>query len=69
MLSEQDFLELARTRYAELASLEKVANFLDYEEAFDALWVSLGRSVLEQSISQVPTNKRKKKRFKPVTAG
>lgn len=61
MLSEEAFLSLARSRYAELSALSTVDNFYDYEKNFDALWVSLGCEVLEGSLGELPTNYRKKK--------
>lgn len=61
MLSEEQFLELARSRYKEIAALEGVKDFYSYEKQFDGLWVELGRQVLEQSISEPPKDRRKKK--------
>jgi hypothetical protein len=61
MLSEEAFLSLARSRYAELSALSSIDNFYEYEKEFDGLWVSLGREVLEGSLGEVPENHRKKK--------
>lgn len=62
MLSEGQFLELARSKYKEIAALEGIKDFYTYEKQFEELWVELGRSVLEQSISEAPKDRRKKKR-------
>jgi hypothetical protein len=66
MLTEEAFISLARSRYAELSALSQVDNFFDYEKNFDELWVSLGREVLEGSLGTVPTNYRKKKNITRV---
>lgn len=60
MLSEQEYVELARTKYVELKKLHEAKNFYEYEKRFDEIWTELGRSVLEQSISEVPKDRRKK---------
>jgi hypothetical protein len=60
MLSEEEFLALAKSRYAELSALQEHKTFYEYEKRFDAIWVELGRQVLEGSISEVPSNPRKK---------
>jgi hypothetical protein len=60
MLSEQEYVELARTKYAELKKLQEAKNFYEYEKRFDEIWTELGRHVLEQSISEVPKDRRKK---------
>jgi hypothetical protein len=60
MLSEQEYVELARTKYAELKKLQDAKNFYEHEKRFDEIWMDLGRSVLEKSISEVPQDRRKK---------
>jgi len=65
MMSEEQFLELARSKYKEIASLESTKDFYNYEKQFDQLWVELGRQVLEQSISEPPKDRRKKKDNSP----
>jgi hypothetical protein len=61
MLSEAEFLELARAKYAQIAALEQSKNFYEHEKTFEGVWVELGRQVLEASISAVPVAARKKK--------
>ena len=65
MLSEEQFLELARSKYKEIAALESVNDFYTYEKQFDQLWVELGRKVIEQSISEPSQDRRKKKDNSP----
>jgi hypothetical protein len=67
MLSEAAFVELARAKYAQIAELEKETSFYVYEKTFDAIWVDLGRQVLEGSISQVPKSVQKKSSSKADT--
>lgn len=62
MLTEDDYIRLAREKYQELAALEQKTSFYDHEKAFETLWMDLGKRVLEKTISQPPTDRRKKKR-------
>ena len=65
MLSEEQFLELARCKYKEIAALESADDFYTYEKQFDELWVELGCKVFEQSISAPSQDRRKKKDNSP----
>ena len=60
-MTEENFIALAKKRYAELQALNKINNFYDYEKEFESLWRDLGREVLEANISKVPADRRKKK--------
>jgi hypothetical protein len=60
MLSEQEYVDLARTKYQELKKLQQSKNFYEYEKRFDEIWIELGKAVLEKSISDVPGDRRKK---------
>ena len=60
MLSEQEYVDLARTKYEELKKLQQAKNFYEYEKRFDEIWIELGKEVLEKSISDVPGDRRKK---------
>ena len=62
-MTEANFVALAQKRYAELQALNKIDNFYDYEKEFELLWRNLGREVLEANISNVPADRRKKKRL------
>jgi hypothetical protein len=60
MLSEQEYVDLARTKYQELKKLQQSKNFYEYEKRFDEIWIELGKAVLEKSISDIPGDRRKK---------
>ena len=60
MLSEQEYVDLARAKYQELKKLQESKNFYEYEKRFDEIWIELGKDVLEKSISDVPGDRRKK---------
>ena len=60
-MTKEEFLALAAQRYDELQALNKLNNFYDYEKQFVSIWKDLGREVLEQNISELPKDKRKKK--------
>ena len=61
VMTKEEFLQLAGNRYDELQSLNKIDNFYDYEKGFVGIWQSLGRSVLEKNLGDIPRDKRKKK--------
>ena len=60
-MTEQRFLELCKSKYAEIAKLEEVKSFYEYEKGFDKIMTELGRTLLEQSLGEVPADRRKKK--------
>jgi hypothetical protein len=62
MMTEDEYVALARQKYQALHDLKKEANFYDYEKMFDQHWQELGKQVLEKNLSQVPADRRKKKR-------
>ena len=64
-MTKEEFLALAEGRYEALQKLNKLNNFYDYEKQFVHLWQELGRTVLEQNLGAVPTNRRKKKLYDP----
>jgi len=61
VMTKEEFLRIAGTRYDELQALNKLDNFYDYEKGFVGIWQSLGRSVLEKNLGSLPNDKRKKK--------
>lgn len=62
-MTKEEFLALAEQRYEALQQLNKLNNFYDYEKQFVHIWQDLGRSVLENNLGSVPTNRRKKKLY------
>jgi hypothetical protein len=68
MMSEEEFIALAKSRYAELAALEQSKNFYEHEKKFDEIWIGLGQQVLEATVGAVPEQVRKKSSFKADTA-
>ncbi len=62
MMTKAEYLALAEQKYQELQALETKPTFYDYEKSFDEIWQDLGRQVFEKNLSDVPQNRRKKKR-------
>lgn len=62
MMTKEDYLSMAEQKYEELQALEEIDNFYDYEKEFDKIFDDLARRVLQENISEVPANRRKKKR-------
>jgi len=61
-MTEEEYIALAREKYQALQNLKNEKNFYDYEKTFDEIWTDFGRQVLEKNISEVPSDRRKKKR-------
>jgi len=62
MLTEDQLVALTRQRYHQLQDLQKTNSFYEHEKQFEHIWMDLGREVLQQTISQPPEDRRKKKR-------
>ena len=65
VMTKEQFLELAGSRYDELQALNKLDNFYDYEKEFVCIWKGLGQNVLEKNLGEVSADKRKKKPYDP----
>ncbi|GAA4421817.1 hypothetical protein GCM10023187_57740 [Nibrella viscosa] len=61
MLTEEEFLALAKAHYTQLQALQEKNTFYEHEQAFDQIWQELGQQVLEKTISQPGQDRRKKK--------
>lgn len=61
-MTKSQYLELCEARWNEIKELEKATNLYDLEKDFDQTWRSLGGQVLENSLGELPKDKRKKKR-------
>jgi hypothetical protein len=62
MMSEEEYLAIARKRYREINALnDGNLSFYDYEKRFIDIIDDLSRELLEKNISSVPLDKRKKK--------
>lgn len=62
-MTEDEYMALARQKYDDLQQLKTQPTFYDYEKSFDAIWQDLGRQVLEKTLSDLPTDRRKKKKM------
>jgi hypothetical protein len=60
-MTREEFHQLADKRYDEVAVLNKINNFYDYEKEFEQIWKDLGRAVLETNLSKLSADRRKKK--------
>jgi hypothetical protein len=61
MLTKDEFLAIAAEHYQPINDLQQETSFFDYEKKFSDIMQELNRQVLEKSISEVPTERRKKK--------
>lgn len=62
MLTEEEYMSMARQKYQQLHDLKLKTTLLDHEQAFETIWIDLGKQVLEKTISQPKLDRRKKKR-------
>ena len=67
MMSKEAFLALASSEYEALCAAGQESDMYALEAKFDALWTALGRSVLEQTVGEVPRDHRKKTLSGPAT--
>ena len=67
MMSKEMYLALAGGQYEALRAAGQEPDMYTLEATFDALWTELGRSVLEQTLGEVPADHRKKTSFRPVS--
>ena len=60
-MSKAEYLALAEQKYDDLQGLSTQPTFYDYEKSFEAIWLDLGRQVLERTLGAVSADRRKKK--------
>lgn len=60
-MTKQEFLTLCESRYPQIAKLNEIKDFYEYEKQFEKIMTELGRTLLENNISEVPADRRKKK--------
>lgn len=65
MINEEDFLALAKSKYAEIQLLNDQPTLLDYERGFVELWSELGRQVAQANLGDQGRDRRKKKDSTP----
>lgn len=61
-MTEEQFLALCRSKYEEINKLNDLKDFYQYEKQFDSIMTELSRKLLESNLSEVPADRRKKKR-------
>jgi hypothetical protein len=59
-MTKEQLLTMVSERYDQLEALNKLNDFYDYEKEFEDIWKELGRSVLENNISESSADRRKK---------
>ena len=60
MLTEDEYVAIARQKYQAIQALKDTTSFYDHEKTFETIWMDLGKQVLEKTISKPPKNRRKK---------
>lgn len=63
MMTKEEYLKLAESKWSELAELDQEQDFYEYEKRFEKIMLDLSRSVLERKISQPGNDRRKKTKF------
>ncbi len=60
-MTEAEFMELARQKWAELEKVKASKTLYELEERFDQVVSDMNRQMLESVLGQVPKDHRKKK--------
>lgn len=60
-MDKKAFIEICEARWKEIDELSSRNNLYDLEKDFSEVWQSLGRTVFEKRVGDVPENHRKKK--------
>ena len=61
MLTEDEYVAIARQKYQAIQALQNKTSFYDHEKTFETIWMGLGKQVLEKTISRPTEDRRKKK--------
>lgn len=61
-MNEEEFLKMAKAKYAEIKALKDEPTLLDYEKGFVELWTELGRQVVQAELGDQGKDRRKKKK-------
>ena len=61
VMTKEEYLSIAASKYEELQSLKKIDNFYDYEKEFEKIFIDLARTVLEENLGKPSADRRKKK--------
>lgn len=64
-MSEEDFLALAKAKYAEIHALKDKPTLMEYEQGLVEIWQELGRQVAEANLGEVSKDRRKKRDITP----
>lgn len=68
MMTKEEYLALAASRWPELEALDQEKDFYEYEKRFEQIMLDLSRAVLEHKISNVGKDRRKKTKSEPDSA-
>lgn len=60
-MSEEQFMAIARQKWAELQGIKEEHSFYEFEQKFDIIVREFNRQILEGTIGEVPKDHRKKK--------
>ncbi len=61
VMTKEEYLSIAASKYEELQALKKIDNFYDYEKGFEKIFIDLARMVLEENLGKPSADRRKKK--------
>jgi hypothetical protein len=62
IMTKEEYLTLAASRYESLEKLQEHDNFYDYEKNFDAIWTDLGRLYMESRLNETSKTKDRRKK-------
>jgi len=65
MITEEEFLGLAKSKYKEIRSLNEKPSLLEYEQGLVEIMQELGRQVVETNLGSSSQDRRKKRNINP----
>jgi len=66
-MTENEFLQMAKAKYAQISKLKEKPTFLEYEQGFVELWTELGRQVAQAELGDGGKDRRKKRKSSAPT--
>ena len=60
-MTRDEMMAIMMKRYEEFEKLKGASTFYDFEKEFEKLWIEVGRELMQASLGEAPTERRKKK--------
>lgn len=61
-MTKEEYLQIGESKWEALQGLQSEDSFYEYEKGFENIMRGLNQELLERSISELPNDRRKKKK-------